>query len=44
VDENHFSACHYPDQVEKFRQGAKKPETWKRKDMERRFPLTEKTA
>ncbi len=44
VDENHFSACHYPDQVEKFRREAKKPETWKRKDIERPGSLTEKTA
>jgi peptide/nickel transport system ATP-binding protein len=28
VEEGHFSACHYPDQVEKFRDLAKKPATW----------------
>lgn len=30
VQESHFSACHYPDQVEGFRDLAKKPETWGR--------------
>ena len=35
VDENHFSACHYPDQVEKFRHLAKKPETWRRNGREK---------
>jgi oligopeptide/dipeptide ABC transporter ATP-binding protein len=44
VDENHFSACHYPDQVERFCQEAKKPETWKRKDIERPGSFSEKTA
>ena len=29
VEANHFSACHYPDQVEKFRQLAKDQATWK---------------
>jgi oligopeptide/dipeptide ABC transporter ATP-binding protein len=28
VEESHFSACHYPDQVEKFRDLAQKPATW----------------
>ncbi|MEI9475855.1 MAG: ABC transporter ATP-binding protein [Deltaproteobacteria bacterium] len=28
VEEGHFSACHYPDQVEKFRDLAQKPATW----------------
>jgi oligopeptide/dipeptide ABC transporter ATP-binding protein len=28
VDEGHFSACHYPDQVEKFRYLVSKSETW----------------
>jgi len=32
VDQNHFSACHYPAQAEKFRDLAKDPATW-RKDV-----------
>jgi peptide/nickel transport system ATP-binding protein len=28
VEENHSSACHYPDQVERFRDLASKPATW----------------
>jgi len=28
VEGNHFSACHYPDQVERFRELAQRPETW----------------
>ena len=34
VEENHSSACHYPEQVEKFRHLAKKPETWRRNGRE----------
>jgi peptide/nickel transport system ATP-binding protein len=30
VEDNHFSACHYPDQVEKFRRLAKDQATWKK--------------
>jgi oligopeptide/dipeptide ABC transporter ATP-binding protein len=28
VGEQQFSACHYPDQVDRFRSAAMKPETW----------------
>jgi oligopeptide/dipeptide ABC transporter ATP-binding protein len=32
VAKTHFSACHYPDQVDKFRELAQRPETWAKRE------------
>jgi oligopeptide/dipeptide ABC transporter ATP-binding protein len=33
VAEQHFSACHYPEEVERFQSLAKRPETWAKREL-----------